>query len=540
MQAAQLMVQALEAEGVEYIFGLPGEENLDFLEALSNSAIQFILTRHEQEAAFMAATYGRLTGRVGVCFSTLGPGATNLMTGAAYAQLGGMPLLMITGQKPIHYSKQGRFQILDVVEMMRPVTKRAESISAGGWVPSAVRNAFRSAQENPPGAVHLELPEDVAEENSPVNLIPIAPQADPRASQTQLDACLKRLLQAQNPLVMVGASANRKKSCRALAKFIETSQIPFFTTQMGKGSLDERHALCLGTVALSEGEIAHQALEQADLILVLGYDAVEKLPFTMKKNGPEVMHIHHSAPHSDPQYFPQFELQGEIVASLNFFRQHFEKEPPRWSHAQIQGCLEQYQQRLNRILNASNPGEELGISPLKLIQEIRAFLPPEGIVTLDNGMYKLWFARYYPAFQPLTLLLDNALASMGAGVPSAMATALLQRARPVIAVCGDGGFLMNSQSLETAVRLKLNLIIIVLQDDRLGMIRWKQHQDRLKDFGLSFGNPDFVQLAQSYGAQGHAVKRLSELQESLKRAQATQGVHLLDVLVDYSENESEF
>ena len=293
MNTAEQLVKALEKEGVTHVFGLPGEENLEFLAALSRSPMHFVLTRHEQEAGFMAATWGRLSGRAGVCFSTLGPGATNLMTAAAYAQLGGMPMVMITGQKPILHSKQAAFQILDTVDMMKPVTKSSQRLHDGSWLTSMVHNAFRQAEGSRAGAIHLELPEDVAAATMEQQSYP-GPQrmAPAQATHDQIEQALARIYAAQCPILMIGAGAQREPITQALATLIAQTQLPFFSSQMGKGALDERHPLCLGTAALSERELAHEALQHADLVITLGHDLVEKPPFHMHAEGPEVLHIH--------------------------------------------------------------------------------------------------------------------------------------------------------------------------------------------------------------------------------------------------------
>ncbi len=355
MNTAELLVKALETEGVTHIFGLPGEENLDFLAALSRSKIRFILTRHEQEAGFMAATWGRLSGEAGVCFSTLGPGATNLVTAAAYAQLGGMPMVMITGQKPILHSKQAAFQILDTIDMMQPVTKASQRLHDGSWLPSMVHNAFRQAEGSRAGAIHLELPEDVAAEAAPQQPYPRSQRRAPaQATETQLDQAIQRLCKARSPMLMIGAGAQREPITQALATFVAQAQLPFFSSQMGKGSIDERHPLCLGTAALSEGEIAHEALQHADLILTLGHDLVEKPPFHMQVGGTEVLHVHTDPAQFDPLYFPQSELLGCMVHSLTVLTSALAAKPPHWDFTAFQPFLKKYQQRLALVMEPTH------------------------------------------------------------------------------------------------------------------------------------------------------------------------------------------
>jgi acetolactate synthase-1/2/3 large subunit len=316
MKASELFVKSLENEGVEYIFGIPGEENLDMLDALSRSSIKLILTRHEQAAGFMAATYGRLTGKAGVCLSTLGPGATNLVTAAAYAQLGGMPMVMITGQKPIKTSKQGQFQIIDVVDMMRPLTKHTRQITSGANIPSRVREAFRLAEEERPGATHLELPEDIARERTNEPVVAASLARRPIAEEKAIRVAVERIEKSRHPLLLVGAAANRKMTCRVLRQFIEHTGIPFVTTQMGKGVVDERHPLFLGNAALSADDYVHRAIESADLIINVGHDVIEKPPFFMRRGGVEVIHVNFFTAAVDPVYFPQVEVVGDIANSV--------------------------------------------------------------------------------------------------------------------------------------------------------------------------------------------------------------------------------
>lgn len=532
MKASDLFVRALEAEGAEYIFGIPGEENLDLLDSLRNSAIKLILTRHEQAAGFMAATYGRLTGKAGVCLATLGPGATNLVTAAAYAQLGGMPMLMITGQKPIKTSKQGHFQIVDVVGMMRPLTKYTTQIVSGDNVPSRVREAFRLAEEERPGAVHLEFPEDVSAEGTDAIVIPRSRVRRPVAEEKAIKQAIEMIEQARHPLLLIGAAANRKLTSRMLRCFIDKTGIPFFSTQMGKGVLDERDPLFLGNAALSSNDFLHRAIDHADLIINVGHDVIEKPPFFMKSGGFNVIHINFFSAVVDPVYFPQVEVVGDIANSIWQICEGVNKQSS-WEISYFTKVREFVETHL--LEGADDP--RFPISPLRLVADVRKLMPADGIITLDNGVYKIWFARNYKAHQPNTVLLDNALATMGAGLPSAMAARLVYSERRIMAICGDGGFMMNSQELETAVRLQMNLVILILRDDAYGMIKWKQAGMRLPDFGLDFGNPDFVRYAESYGAHGHRVGRADELLPLLERCHGTPGVHVIDVPVDYSDND---
>ena len=531
-KAADVVVQCLENEGVEYVFGIPGEENLDLLESIRRSSIKLILTRHEQSAGFMAATYGRLTGKTGVSLATLGPGATNLVTAGAYAYLGGMPMLMITGQKPIKKSKQGRFQILDVVGMMQPLTKYTHQLASADNIPSRVREAFRLAEEEKPGAVHLELPEDIAAEQTESMPVPPSLHRRPLAEHKAIDAAVQKLQAARSPILVIGAGANRKMTAKVLKQLIDNTGIPFVTTQMGKGVVDERHPRFLGNAALSAGDFVHRAVEAADLIVNIGHDVIEKPPFFMVRGGTEVIHINFRSAEVDPVYFPQIEVVGDIANAVWQIGEAL-SIPEHWDFSRLMAIREANEEHV--IEGADD--NRFPIYPQRFVADVRRALPSEGVVALDNGIYKIWFARNYKAHKPNTVLLDNALATMGAGLPSAMAAHLVCPDRPVVAVCGDGGFMMNSQELETAVRLKMNLTVIILRDDGYGMIRWKQANMGFTDFGLDYGNPDFVMYAQSYGAKGHRVESADGFLPLLQRCISEPGVHVIDCPVDYSEND---
>lgn len=531
MKASDILVKSLEREGVKYVFGVPGEENLDFLESLRTSKIQLVVTRHEQAAGFMAATYGRLTGEPGVCLSTLGPGATNLVTPAAYAQLGAMPMLMITGQKPIKRSKQGHFQILNTVELMRPVTKMTKQMISASAISATVRDAVRFAREERPGAVHLELPEDVAVEDTEYIDYPVQHIRRPVAESKAVTQAVQMIHAAKHPLILIGAGANRKITSNMLRELVDKTGIPFFNTQLGKGVVDERHPLYLGTAALSANDFLHCAVARADLIINVGHDVVEKPPFIMQPGGTQVIHLNFYAAKVDEIYFPQLDVVGDIA---NAVWQIMELIQPQqhWDFSYFLKIKQQQQEHVRRDINS----DRFPLIPQRIVADVRAVMPDDGVVALDNGMYKLWFTRNYPAYQPNTLLVDNALASMGAGLPSAMAARLIYPDRKILAVCGDGGFMMNSQELETAVRLKLNLVVLILNDNGFGMIKWKQQGTGMESFGLDFGNPDFVKYAESYRASGLRLKSAGELQSVLKKALNQSGVQLIEVPIDYSEN----
>ena len=536
MKASDLFIQALENEGVEYIFGIPGEENLELRESLRKSEkIKLILTRHEQGAAFMAATYGRLTGKAGVCLATLGPGATNFTTPAAYGFLGGFPLVMITGQKPIKKSKQGQFQIIDVIQLFAPICKMTKQIVNANTIPSLVREAFRVAEEEKPGPVLLELPEDIAEEPADmVDLIPPGERYYAIAGTNIIQTAAEAIKNAKRPLLLIGAGANRKEARRAISDFIGMIGVPFCNTQMGKGVVDESSSYFLGTAALSDKDYLHDYIKLSDLIVNIGHDVVEKPPFFMEHGGTKVIHVNYKSAQVDQVYFPQIEVVGDIALSVDALAAAL------GSKLDIDlGDFEKVRDNVKENIFRLAEEPTFPMRPQEIVSEIRNLMGYHDIIALDNGVYKIWFARNYLAFQPNTILLDNALATMGAGLPSAMLAALIHPNRKVMSICGDGGFMMNSQEIETAVRLNLNLVGLILNDNSYGMIRWKQAGSGFEDWGLEYNNPDFVKYAESYGAHGHSITSVTGFIETVDRAYRQGGVHLIDLPVDYSQNVKE-
>ena len=533
MKASDLLVKALENEGVEYIFAVPGEENLDVLNSLKDSSIKLVLTRHEQGAGFMAATYGRLTGKAGVCMATLGPGATNFSTPAAYAHLGAFPLIMLTGQKPIKASKQGQFQIIDVVKLYEPICKLSKQIVHGNTIPSLVREAFRRAEEERPGAILLELPEDIAAEETNAKVVKQSTRQYAVADDFVLDEAIAKIKAASHPLILIGAGANRKTACKAVEKFVEQSGIYFFDTQMGKGVADERSDLFLGTAALSDNDYLHCAVSRADLIINIGHDVVEKPPFFMTDNDKFVIHLNYKSAQVDEVYFPQLELVGDISRTVR----RLSEKLNGWKSADVD-YFQRIKQEIDQHIITGAQDDSFPIIPQRLVAGTRKVMGEDGIIALDNGIYKIWYARNYKAYHPNSVLLDNALATMGAGLPSAMMAAQLNPGKRVLAICGDGGFMMNSQELETARRVGLNLVVMVLNDGSYGMIRWKQQIAGMADWGLEFDNPDFVKYANAYGVTGHRVTSADEFESVLNQAFEAGGVHLVDVPVDYTANKT--
>ena len=532
MKASDLFVRCLEEEGVEYVFGVPGEENLDLLESLRNSDIDLVVTRHEQHAAFMAATYGRLTGRAGVCLSTLGPGATNLLTGIAYAQLGGMPLFAITGQKALRDNRQGKFQLIDVVDTFKPLTKWNYSVTDSGVIPRCVRHAFKVAESERPGAVHLELPEDIAGEQIEPSVAQQRvtlrrPNADDQATEQAADM----IRAARQPIIVYSAGANRKRITEQLQAFVEATGLFAIGTQMGKGVLADDHPQSLFCMGIHKHDYVHSAIDEADLVITLGYDVVEYPPAVWNADKSKaILHIDFVPADPDEYYSPAHEVIGDISNTLKSLR------------ARLDGThfdttrLGRLRDHVNTLLHESEPADSYPPTPQRIVREVREVMGRRDIISLDNGIYKIWFARAYPAFEHNTVLLDNALASMGAGLAAAMAAKMVHGDRRVLAICGDGGVMMNSQDMETAVRLGLDLVVLLVRDDGYGFIRWKQAGAGFENFGMGFGNPDFVAYAEAYGARGMRVEAGDRLGDVLTRAYEHGGVVLVDCPIDYSVN----
>lgn len=516
MKASDVFIKALENEGVHYIFGIPGEETLDLLESIRKSKkIKFVLTRHEQAAGFMAATVGRLTGNPGVCLSTLGPGATNLVTAVAYSQLGAMPAIFITGQKGIKQNKQGNFQKIDVTNMMRPITKHAKTIVHSSSIAADVHNAFNLAKEERPGAVHLELPEDIAKEEviNPT-FFETSNIRRPVAEEKAINQAVILINASKSPIILIGAGANRKRVSKTLTEFIEKTKIPFITTQMGKGVVDERHNQYLGTTSLSENDSVHKIIEKSDLIINIGHDIIEKPPFIIKPNDPKkIIHINFFSSLVNETYHPTLEVIGDIANAI-------------W---QINSKITNFKNK--KIITTKIKETNTALS--WVIKKIRNSLTDDSILVLDNGLYKLWVSRDYKCYSPNTLLLDNALATMGAGLPSAMAAKLLYPKKEVVVLTGDGGFMMNSQELETIKRLSIKLTIIIINNGSYHMIKWKQKLNKLNDFGLNFGNPDFTKYSNSYGFQGHKVDNKESFEKAFDNALNDKATNIIDLNIDY-------
>lgn len=533
MKASDLFVAQLEEEGVEYIFGLPGEENLDLLESLRTSRIKLIITRHEQAAAFMAATYGRLTGKPGVCFSTLGPGATNLVTGVAQAQLIGAPLISISGQKALVDNWQARFQLVDVVRMMEPLCKKAVSITDPGMIPTVIRNAFKHAEAERPGAIHIELPEDVAEEETEAVVQKRSEIKLPYPDSETVKKAATMICEARNPLIIVSSGANRKAISKELENFVGRTGIYLVHTQMGKGVVPDDCVYSLFATGIHARDYVNCGIDGADLIITIGYDIVEYPPYLWNRElDKQIINIDFVESVPDRYFNPAVEIIGDIASSIRELAAHIpeKREFPVFENTRLF-----VEEKINVIARKSYP-----LLPQTVVQSVRKVLGREDIITLDNGVYKLWFARLYKTYAPNTVLLDNALATMGAGLPSGITAKLLHPELRVLAICGDGGFMMNCQELETAVRYKIPVVILILNDNGFGFIKWKQKKMHFEDFGLDYGNPDFPLFAESFGAAGFRINEDDDLAEVLEKAFALNRVTVIECPIDYSVNYETF
>jgi acetolactate synthase-1/2/3 large subunit len=541
--AADLLVRCLENEGVEYVFGLPGEEIVDVLDALSRSSqIRLVVTRHEQGAAFMADVYGRVSTYPGVCLATLGPGATNLITGIADAQLDRAPLVAITGQAGLERVHKESHQYLDVVQMLQPITKWNARVARAETLPEMVRKAFRLARLEKPGATHLELPEDVAAApvDAAITPLPVRRTTYPAPTAATLTAAAERIAAAQHPVVLAGNGVIRREAsghgaAAGLAAFAHALDIPVLPTFMGNGALDARDDLAGPAVGLQRpgADLAlHPILAAADLVITAGYDLVEWAPALWNPaRDKEIIHVDSTPAEIDGHYLPAVEVVGEIGAALTALAALCADQPRR--AAAREGLTASPYESLQAF--AHDPS--VPMKPQRVVWELRAALGESDILISDVGAHKLWLASYYPAYRPNTLIISNGLATMGLAVPGGLAARLAQPTRHVVAVSGDGGFLMNSQELETAQRLHVPYVNIVWMDGRYGVIELNQQRRLGRTFGVEFGNPDLVAYARSFGLPAWQVEQADDFQPLLQRALALDGPSLIVVPVDARENQ---
>ncbi|MDX8382781.1 MAG: acetolactate synthase large subunit [Ghiorsea sp.] len=537
MNASELLVQCLEEEGIEYIFGVPGEENADFMMALEDSTkIRFVLTRHEQGAAFMAEAHGRLTGKAAACLGTLGPGATNLITGVANANMDMVPMLVLTGQGASTRLHKESHQIMDVVKMFEPVTKWATSILHPDNIPEIVRKAVRLAHSEKPGACLIELPEDVAKMQ--VSSKPLPPLSIPQSvvAPSQIDAAFAILREAKRPIMLVGNGCVRQAASAQLRTFCELTGVAVINTFMAKGCVDMDADHCLFTVGLQAKDVISCALDAADLVITLGYDMVEYHPkLWNNQKDKRIIHADSLAAEVDAHYQPEIELVGDIKHTLAAFNRCV-----RDHGGAVNRNLSQQQQTRTEMLKdlkAHDDDVTQGlIRPQKALADARQVMGAEDILLSDVGAHKMWIARHYQCHEPNTCLIPNGFCSMGFALPGAIGASLVYPDKRILAICGDAGFMMNVQEMETAKRLNSNIVVMVWQDHAYGLIAWKQQNQFGKHTDLSFNNPDWMMLAQSFGWGGHDVQDSIDLLPALKRAFAEEGPSLLVIPIDYREN----
>jgi acetolactate synthase-1/2/3 large subunit len=531
MNTAELLVRCLENEGVRYVFGLPGEENLHVLEALSHSSIQFITTRHEQGAAFMADVYGRLTGKAGVCLSTLGPGATNLMTGVADANLDRAPLVAITGQVGTDRMHIESHQYLDLVAMFAPVTKWNAQIVRPTNTPEIVRKAFKIAQTEKPGAVHIDLPENIAAMPAPGKPLAKDNKEKTFASFQSIEKAADIISQADNPLILVGNGAIRANASEMLTEFATRLNIPVANTFMGKGVIRYTHPLALWAVGLQQRDYISCGFDRADLVICIGYDLIEYSPKKWNPNGTiPIIHIGMTPAEVDSSYIPLVEVVGDISDSLKeiLYRADRTSKPDSYAlelRADIRNDYAFY-----------SKDDAFPVKPQKIIYDLRQVMGPEDIVICDVGAHKMWMARHYHCERPNTCLISNGFAAMGIAIPGAIAAKLVHPEQRVVAVTGDGGFMMNCQELETALRIGTPFVTLIFNDGGYGLIEWKQQNQFGHSTFVKFSNPDFVKLAESMGLKGYRVESCPDLLPTLKEALEQDVPAVIDCPVDYREN----
>jgi acetolactate synthase-1/2/3 large subunit len=535
MTGAELLVRCLENEGLEHMFGVPGEENIAVLEAILDSKIHFLQTRHEQGAAFMADVQGRLTGKASVCLATLGPGATNLLTGVADANMDRAPLVAITAQAGTEHFHKESHQHLDLISLYRPAVKWNAQIIRPQVVPEAVRKAFKVAQTEKPGATHLDFPEDVADAEVPSGLEPLIPQQPfpTEPSDQQIERAAKIISEARDPLVLAGNGVARGRASEALRRFVDRLGIPVVETFMGKGSLPDAHPLCLGTVGLQEHDYVSCGLDRADVIICVGYDLVEYAPERWNpRRDKRIVHVDPSPAEVDAAYQVAVGVQGSIAESLARIAA---RASARGDSVAIQGAgtLKEFIQKEFRV---EAEGDSFPLKPQRVVRALRQVLGDNDILVSDVGAHKLWIARMYPCAAPNTCIISNGFASMGIALPGAIGAKLLYPDRRVLAASGDGGFLMTAQELETAVRARINFVSLIFEDSSCGVIKWKQ----LKRYGRSafvdFGNPNFAAFAESFGCRGYKVTAAEELAPMLEDAFRQSVPAVVACPVDYSEN----
>lgn len=529
MKASDLLIDCLENESVEFIFGIPGEETVDTMESLLDSKIKFILSRHEQASAFMADVHGRLTGKAGVCLSTLGPGATNLITGIANANLDRSPIIALTAQVGREKMHKESHQYIDLIKTFYPLTKWNTSVRHQNAIPEVIRKAFKIAQIEKPGAVQIEFPEDVAQSNVDARPMEIGKNLKSYPNENEIKSAAKIIKEAKYPIILAGNGVIRAKASKELMKFAEINKIPVANTFMSKGVLPHNNVFSLGTIGLQMRDYVMCGFDKSDLIITVGYDFVEYSPRQWNPNqDKKIIHIDSKRSEIDTSYVSKAELIGDITVTLQEL-------------TEATGYNKNYDY-FSKIINIihKNSKEKINdnsmpVKPQRILREIRDVMQKDDILISDVGMHKLWIARFFPTYEPNTVLIPNGFASMGFGLPGGIAAKLVDEKRKVVVVTGDGGFMMNSQEIETAQRLGISIVVIVLTDKKLGLIDYYQRHFK-KQIGIEFNNPDFVKYAESFGAAGYKIEKTSDIEPILKNALKSKDLCVIDVPIDNKEN----
>jgi len=536
MKASDLFVKCLEEEGIEYIFGIPGEENADFMISLEKSEkIRFILTRHEQGAAFMAEVYGRLTGNPAGCLGTLGPGATNLITGVADSNMDRSPMLVLTGQGASTRLHKESHQVMDVVSMFEPVTKWAQSVLHPKSIPEMIRKAVRLARTEKPGACHLELPEDIAKLD--VDAEPMQPLRfrRPVADDKIVDQAFEKIRKAKRPIIIAGNGCIRKRASKQLRDLCEKTGVGVVSTFMAKGCVDMDADYCLYTIGLQAKDVVACAVDAADLVIALGYDMVEYHPYLWnRKKDKNIIHIDFLPTEIDEYYHPETEVVGDLAHTLWMLNERFDNNGDiNYDLKQQAATRRDMQQELSEYRDDDTEGL---IKPQKILWDVRQVMGPEDVLLSDVGAHKMWIARHYQCHEPNTCLIPNGFCSMGFALPGALAASIVHPDKHVLSICGDAGFMMNVQEMETAKRINSNIVVMVWEDNSYGLIAWKQTNEFGHHTDLSFDNPDWLQLASAFGWHGHHVTKSRDLLGTLKTALDESGPSLVVVPIDYAEN----
>jgi acetolactate synthase-1/2/3 large subunit len=529
-KASDVFVECLEAEGVQYVFGIPGEETLDLNESLADSTVQFVPVRHEQGGAYMADAYGRLTGRAGVCLGTLGPGATNLLTAVADAFLDRAPMVALTGQSDLERMHKESHQYIDLIGIMRPVVKWNARVSSPEIVPEVVRKAFKVAESEKPGSTHLELPEDVMSRPLDASPLPRHAPVQPEPGLSELGRAAEIINRAENPVILAGNGAIRGHASRALRAFVHTTGIPVAETFMAKGLLDYEDPHALGTVGLQSRDYAMAGFDDADVIITVGYDLVEHSPEHWNpRTDKRIVMIDTVAAEIDEFFIPEVELVGDIAHILARLAAGCDRAP-----SVSPAGSDRLRELVMGALGDARDDDHFPMRPPRVLADIREALGPSDLLVSDVGLHKLWIGRIFPAHEPGTVLIANGLAGMGFALPTAIAAKLVDPHRHVVTVSGDGGFLMNCQELETAVRLKTPVVNVVWENSQFGSIVWKQDKKFGRHFGVDFGNPDFVKLAEAFGMPAWRCGSADEFGRRLQDALALDVPTLIVVPIDYS------